>query len=39
MYIIVDTTIILFFTQVIIAIGNAMANPIFDEELEENTNT
>ena len=39
MYIIVDTTIMLFLTQVIIAIGNAMANPIFDEELEENTDT
>lgn len=39
MYMIVDSVVLLFITQVVIAIGNAMANPIFDKELEDNSNT
>lgn len=35
-YLAVSNIIMLFVTQVLIALGNAMANPVFDEELEEN---
>lgn len=37
MYLMVSNIITLFITQVVIALGNAMADPVFDEELEENT--
>lgn len=37
MYLAVASVGMLFITQIVIGLGNAMANPVFDEELEENT--
>lgn len=37
LYLSVSSIATLFLTQVVIALGNAMADPVFDEELEENT--
>lgn len=37
LYLTVSSIATLFITQVVIALGNAMADPVFDEELEENT--
>lgn len=38
LYLFVSNIWILFLTQVLTALGNALANPIFDEELSEHTN-
>ena len=37
MYLAVSSTTMLFMTQILVAIGNAIANPIFDKELSEHT--
>jgi len=37
LYITISSTLMLFITQILTALGNAIADPIFDEELSNNT--